>query len=99
MNKIPTSRPKMMQMLGKHFKFVRPSENFSDSKGKRAIWVSGEDRDLYKGRVIFDYWAEGDSYVFGILREFSEMLEKKGWYGEWHDAGTMFIHPISNEQD
>jgi len=56
------------------------SSNFVDKKG-----------DLR----MFDYYSEGKSYEnFGVHKDVADFLESHGWYGEWHDAGTMMLFPI-----
>lgn len=86
------TREQMMEWIGKHMRFVRTTEEFSGSEG--GIWVSGEDVDTYKDFRIYDYWRESDRYPLGVLRAWEEQLERRGWYSEWYDAGTVCIWPM-----
>jgi len=85
------SRNQMMKFIEKHMRFVRTSEEFTGSNG--GIWVSGEDTDEFKGMPIYDYYAEGSSYELGVNVKWEEELNKRGWYSEWYDAGTIQIWP------
>ena len=98
-NKKPTNRNKMMEILGKRLKFVRPSEDFSLSSGSGSIWVSAENGEDMNGWPIFDYYAEGRRYVFGVLDDFEAFVNKHHWYCEWYDAGTIMIHRICCETE
>ena len=85
-------REAMMEWLEGYLDFVRETEDFDGSEG--GIWVSGENGDTYKGRRIFDYYTEDyKNYEFGVYIPFAKEMRKRGWYGEWHDAGTMMIWP------
>lgn len=84
------NREQMMAWLSKHLKFVRTTEEFNGSVG--GIWTSGENGETYGGYEIFDYWAENYKlYDIGVLIKFQDMVNKYGWYCEWHDAGTMML--------
>jgi hypothetical protein len=86
-------REAMMEWLEGYLDFVRETEDFDGSKG--GIWVSGENGDMYKGKRIFDYYNEDyKKYEFGVYIPFAKEMKKRGWYGEWYDAGTMMIWPI-----
>jgi len=86
-------RDEMMKWLEGYLDFVRETEDFDGSEG--GIWVSGENGDMYKGNRIFDYYNEDyKKYEFGVYKPFAKEMEKRGWYGEWYDAGTMMIWPI-----
>ena len=86
-------RDEMMAWLEGYLDFVRETEDFDGSEG--GIWVSGENGDMYKGKRIFDYYNEDyKKYEFGVYKPFAKEMEKRGWYGEWYDAGTMMIWPI-----
>ena len=86
-------RDDMMAWLEGYLDFVRKTEDFDGSEG--GIWVSGENGDMYKGKRIFDYYNEDyKKYEFGVYKPFAKEMEKRGWYGEWYDAGTMMIWPI-----
>ena len=85
-------RDTMMVWVDKHLKTVRTSEEFDGTQG--GIWVSGEDADMYKGMPIYDYYNEGSrKYNLGVLVTWEKELNKRGWYSEWYDAGTVMIWP------
>lgn len=85
-------RNDMMKFVEKYMDFVRTSEEFNGSEG--GIWVSGENMDEFKGQVIYDYYAEGRGYELGVNVKWEKELNKRGWYSEWYDAGTVQIWPI-----
>lgn len=99
MNKRPTVRNRMMMLLCKRLKFVRPSESFSLSVNNASIWVSAENGEEMNGLPIFNYYAEGHRYTFGVLREFEAFVNKHHWYCEWYDGGTIMIHRIYCEKE
>lgn len=91
-----TKREKFIETLEKKFKlkFVSTSENFSGSSG--GVWVAGDNREkATDGRLLFDYYAEAElnKYIFGIHVDFNNFCEKKGYYCEWHDCGTLMLWP------
>lgn len=92
------SREKLIAKLEKAYPdmFLRTTEEFSGSKG--GIWTSGEEPPEDKdGLPLFDYWAEDYQekyYVFGVRVHLHNFLKRNGWYGEWHDAGTMMLWKI-----
>jgi hypothetical protein len=86
-------RDDMIKWIEKYMDFVRTTEEFNGSQG--GIWVSGENMDEYKGRVIYDYYSEDyKNRTFGVDNKWEKELNKKGWYSEWHDAGTSMIWPL-----
>jgi len=86
-------RDVMIKWIEKYMDFVRTTEEFNGSQG--GIWVSGENMDEYKGRVIYDYYSEDyKNRTFGVDNKWEKELNKKGWYSEWHDAGTSMIWPL-----
>jgi hypothetical protein len=86
-------RDAMIKWIEKYMDFVRTTEEFNGSQG--GIWVSGENMDEYKGRVIYDYYSEDyKNRTFGVDNKWEKELNKKGWYSEWHDAGTSMIWPL-----
>jgi 2-succinyl-5-enolpyruvyl-6-hydroxy-3-cyclohexene-1-carboxylate synthase len=85
-------RDEMMAWIKQYMKTVRTSEEFNGSKG--AIWVSGENQDKYKGKVIYDYYSDDTkNRELGVLSTWEKELDKRGWYSEWEDAGTVMIVP------
>jgi len=88
------SREDMMKFIKKHMSFVGTSEDFNGSEG--GIHVSGENYDdEFKGKQIYDYYSEDyKNREFGVLNSWEKELNKRGWYSEWYDAGTVMIWPI-----
>jgi hypothetical protein len=78
--------------------FIRTVEEFYGNQvpvsEKGGIWTSGESGYTYKGRTAFNYYNESAQYPSGVYRPLANMLEKHGWYAEWHDPGTIFIFEI-----
>ncbi len=71
---------------------LRTTEEFDGTP--EGIWTNGEEPPVNKkGLPLFNYYAENNSYDFGIENNFSQYLDKLGWYCEWYDAGTIFILP------
>jgi len=73
--------------------FMRTTEDFNGSEN--GIWSSGENGDeASDGFRLFDYYNEDykeKRYIFGVHKEFLELLEKNGWFAEWHDPGTIMF--------
>jgi hypothetical protein len=92
-NEKKLGREDMIAWIEKYMDFVRTTEEFNGSQG--GIWVSGENGDEYKGRVIYDYYSEDyKNRTFGVDNKWEKELNKRGWYSEWHDAGTSMIWPL-----
>lgn len=92
-NEKKLDRDAMIKWIEKYMDFVRTTEEFNGSQG--GIWVSGENGDEYKGRVIYDYYSEDyKNRTFGVDNKWEKELNKRGWYSEWHDAGTSMIWPL-----
>lgn len=86
-------RDDMIKWIEKYMDFVSTTEEFNGSQG--GIWVSGEAGDEYKGRVIYAYYSEDyKNRTFGVDNKWEKELNKRGWYSEWHDAGTSMIWPL-----
>jgi hypothetical protein len=79
------------------------SEDFDGNGG--GIWMSGESDTPYFKETFtddegsFDFKSEvfnyyNESYVFGVHPKLHKWLAERGWFGEWHDAGTMFLWKI-----
>jgi hypothetical protein len=91
-NEGKTSLDDMMKWIEKSMKFVKTSEEFNGNDG--GIWVSGENGDRYKGKQIYDYYiGDPKNYELGVLKDWEKELNKRGWYSEWYDAGTVMIWP------
>ena len=87
------NRDEMMKWIEKYMDFVGTTEDFSGSQG--GIHVSGEDGDEYKGSVIYSYYSEDyKNREFGVWNKWEKELNKRGWYSEWYDAGTVCIWPL-----
>ena len=86
------SREDMMKFIEKYMRIAGTSEEFNGSEG--GIWVSGEDSDEYKGNLIYSYYSEGKAFELGVNVKWEKELNKRGWYSEWYDAGTIQIWPI-----
>ena len=51
--------------------------------------------DEYKGSVIYSYYSEDyKNREFGVWNKWEKELNKRGWYSEWYDAGTVCIWPL-----
>jgi hypothetical protein len=72
---------------------LRTTEDFNGTEG--GIWTSGEDHLPAKdGHSLFNYYSENYTrYSLGVHEEIYSLLEKHGWYAEWHDAGTIMLWP------
>lgn len=92
-NEKKLDRDDMIKWVEKYMDFVSTTEEFNGSQG--GIWVSGEAGDEFKGRVIYDYYSEDyKNRTFGVDNKWEKELNKRGWYSEWHDAGTSMIWPL-----
>lgn len=86
-------RDEMMKWIKKSMDFVGTSEDFNGSQG--GIHVSGEAHDEYKGAIIYSYYSEDyKNREFGVWNKWEKELNKRGWYSEWYDAGTVCIWPL-----
>jgi len=84
------NREKLITKLEKKGLVVRgTSEEFDGTEG--GIWISAEEES---NQFYFDYWGEGKGYELGVRVEMNQLLEKKGWFAEWYDPGTVFIYEI-----
>ena len=87
-----TTREQMMELLKAKYPnmFLRTTEEFDGCKD--GIWTSGEESPSAKdGFPLFNYYAEGNRYDLGVHTEIYDFLEGHGWYGEWHDCGTIML--------
>ena len=74
--------------------FAKPGVEF-DAANEGEIWMSGEDhRETFaNGEQIFDdHSRDYDTYDVGVHMRFMEFLDQRGWFAEWYDAGTIFLH-------
>ncbi len=72
--------------------FLEPSEDFDGHKG--GIWTGGEGNPSIDGVGVFDYYGGGEDWNFGVMPAVDKFLGDRGWFAEWHDAGTMFLWKI-----
>ena len=78
------TRQDMMAFLEeKGCRVIGTTEEFNGSEG--GIWLSGEGSDL------FDYYGFFDT--LGVKPSLDSMTNKRGWFFEWYDAGTMMCWP------
>jgi len=90
MNKL--NRNDMIKWMKQHVKTVRTTEEFRDGMAE-GIWISGEHDYEFEGDIMYAYYSE--DYInrtFGVLNAWENELNKRGWYSEWHDAGTVMIY-------
>jgi len=84
------SLEKIKEFASKHLRFLSTSEEFDGTEG--GLWASAEDGDMYKGKRIYDYYSEDyKNYTFGVLNKWENELNKRGYYSEYYDAGTVMI--------
>jgi hypothetical protein len=89
-NEAKVSLEKLKEFVSKHLRFVSTSDEFDGTEG--GLWASAEDADMYKGRRIYDYYSEDHkNYTFGVLNSWEKELNKRGYYSEYYDAGTVMI--------
>lgn len=81
----------MMAWLEQHIDGVRTSNEFDGTPG--GIWICGECGDEFKNRRIYDYYNDSKAYEMGVLSIWEKEVNKRGWYSEWYDAGTVMIWP------
>lgn len=87
------SQKQLIESLKQTFKlkFVSDGATFS-RHNEGSIWISAESGETASdGRNLFDYYSYDENYIFGIHQEFEAFIEKKGWWCEWYDAGTLFL--------
>lgn len=72
---------------------IRTTAEFYGDNSK-GIWMSGEGVNAVEkdGNTILSYYAEGKKYELGVHVKFLKFLEKRGWFPEWYDCGTMMLY-------
>ena len=65
------------------------TEEFNNVDG--GIWISAE---CLENEFHFDYYAMSSAYDLGVRATLVDFLEKRGWYTEWNDPGTMMLWEI-----
>ena len=92
-NTMITRENLMAELSAKYPKmFLRTTEEFDGGEG--GIWSSGEDGlEDEEGLPLFSYYSEAHSlYEFGVRIPLAKWLAERGWYAEWHDAGTIMLY-------
>ena len=84
------NRTEMMKWMTKKGLWCKTTEEFNPNS-KDGIWTSGEDDKEISGLPAYSYYAQSKSYELGVLIHWEEMLNKRGWYSEWYDCGTVMI--------
>ena len=69
----------------KGVKVVGTTEQFRNESEGEGIWINTEESNL------FDYYSERWGNTFGVEPKLNEQTEKRGWFYEWYDAGTMML--------
>ena len=88
----PLTRYKMISELKKFCDegedaFFRKSEEFEGRETGTGIWTGGEGEPSKDGMGLWNYWESNHP-------EIDQFLADRGWYQEWHDAGTVMLYPI-----
>ena len=87
------SREEMMDFMQTKYKikFVRTSEEFDGETG--GIWIAGDNEESLSGGTIFSYYNSSSKYKGGVLKNVVDAADKRGWYFQWSDPGTMMMYP------
>ena len=79
--------------------FVSHTEEFDGSKG--GIWVCAENGDTFNGQEIYKYYNDSEEHPFGhpdyelgTLKSWENELNKRGWFTQFYDPGTVVIYQI-----
>ena len=94
------TRSEMIKFILKHTGFAKPTEELGRRKG--GILVMVDPFDEFKGLPLYDYYADDEIwkreyYYDGLQKEWEKELNKRGWYSEWYDPGSVEIFPIDEE--
>lgn len=90
---------KMMEYLRKcGCKVCGTAEEFYNHPLRvEGIWISAESSYADDGSPLFDYYHENfELYDIGVEKALAEAVNRKGWYFEWYDAGTMMLYKDKN---
>ena len=68
-----------------------PPFNHNLEYGELPLSDAGYTDSKYKNMKV------KEMYVYGIHREIYNWLEERGWYPEWHDAGTLFLWKLKDD--
>ena len=73
--------------------FTKTSEEFDGEEG--GIWLGGsEGKVMPDGKTeMFNYYHGGSKFPQGINKDFANFLDKRGWYGQFADPGTVLLWP------
>ena len=73
--------------------FTKTSEEFDGEEG--GIWIGGsEGKVMPDGKTeMFNYYHGGSKFPQGINKDFANFLDKRGWYGQFADPGTVLLWP------
>jgi hypothetical protein len=87
------TRDELMDLMETKYKIktVRPSEDFNGQTG--GIWIAADNEEIMGGNKIFDYYNRSSKYSNGVLTQLRTAVEKKGWWFEWNDPGTIICWP------
>lgn len=81
------NREQMMDLLKTLGVDVRgTSEDFDRSTG--GIWIVADGDN-----ESFNYYSEKWVDTFGVNPKLNRIVDKRGWFFEWWDAGTMLVWP------
>lgn len=88
-----SNREEIMDLMETKYKIrsVRPSEDFNGQT--EGIWIAADNDEELSGNKIFDYYNRNAKYSNGVLTQLRTAIEKKGWWFEWNDPGTIMIWP------
>lgn len=65
---------------------------FFSSETREAVWTSAETfEQLYYGLPLFNYYNDNTKYTLGVNNHLETFLDKRGWFCEFNDPGTVFI--------
>ena len=60
--------------------------------------LSADFTEVFKGLPLYDYDEDdGRYYDMGVNTAWENELNKRGWYSEWYDPGTIIIWPLDEE--
>ena len=63
-------------------------EFFGGRYDNKGIWVAADHTP-----ELFDYYNRDWMDTFGVNPKINKLVEKNGWWFEWHDPGTMMVWP------
>lgn len=84
------SRSEMMRAIAKKYdlNWIRSTEHFYGKTSQiEGIWLGCASK-------ISDYFTESPKYEIGVLKSFETFINKRGWYSEWYDCGTLMLYPL-----